>query len=80
MTRMNFVKRWANIKVKVFSTDFEEHKSQFVYDVKSIIEFEDIPVGPNNKLGSYRDQLHLSEQVDRGSGRQQKGSSYRHRR
>ena len=43
MTRMDFVKRWANTKVKVFSTDFEEHKSQFVYDVKSIIEFEDIP-------------------------------------
>ena len=43
MTRMNFVKRWANTKIKVFSIDFEEHKSQFVYDVKSIIEFEDIP-------------------------------------
>ena len=43
MTRMNFVKRWANTKLKVFSKDFEEHKLQFVYDVKSIIEFEDIP-------------------------------------
>ena len=40
---MNFVKRWANTKAKVFNADFEDHKEQFVYDVQSIIEFEEIP-------------------------------------
>ena len=43
MTRMNFVKRRANTKAKVFNADFEEHKEQFVYDVQSIVEFEEIP-------------------------------------
>ena len=38
MTRMNFIKRQANTKAKDSSADFEEHKSQFVYDVKSVIE------------------------------------------
>ena len=40
---MNSLKDGPIQKSKVFSADFEEHKSQFVYDVKSIIEFEDIP-------------------------------------
>ena len=36
MKRMNFVKRRANTKAKVYKVDFEEHKAQFVYDVQSL--------------------------------------------
>ena len=43
MTRMSFVKRRGSTKAKNFVSDFEEHKLQFLLDVRSIIEFEEIP-------------------------------------
>jgi len=43
MTRMNFVKRKATTKVKISNVNFEECKAQFVYDVKAIMELEEIP-------------------------------------
>ena len=43
MIRMNFVKRKATTKAKISNVNFEENKTQFVYDVKAIMEFEEIP-------------------------------------
>ena len=43
MTRMNFVKQRGNSKSKVTCTNFEELREQFLFDIKTIIEFEEIP-------------------------------------
>ena len=43
MERMNFVKRRGNSKSKVTFTNFEELREQFLFDIKTIIEFEEIP-------------------------------------
>ena len=43
MIRMNFVKRKATTKAKISNVNFEENKTQFVYDVKAIMELEEIP-------------------------------------
>ena len=43
MDRMNFVKRHGNSKSKVTCTNFEELREQFLFDIKTIIEFEEIP-------------------------------------
>ena len=40
---MGFVKRQASTKAKVSVSDFVQLKSQFVFDVKAIIEMEEIP-------------------------------------
>ena len=54
MAQMNFVKRHGNSKSKVTCTNFEELKEQFLFDFKTIIEFEEIP---DNELGSHRSEL-----------------------
>jgi len=43
LTRMHFVKRRGNTKAKVNVSDFDQFKTQFVYDVKAITQFEEIP-------------------------------------
>ena len=41
--RMGYVKRRNTTKAKVNISDFEELKAQFVFDIKAIIEMEEIP-------------------------------------
>ena len=41
--RMGFVKRRASTKAKLTASNFEELKTQFIFDVKAIIEMEEIP-------------------------------------
>ena len=43
MERMGFVKRRASTKAKVAVTDFDQLKLQFVFDIKAIVEMEEIP-------------------------------------
>ena len=43
MERMGFVKRQASTKAIVSVSDFDQLKSQFVFDVKAIIQMEEIP-------------------------------------
>ena len=43
MTQMNFVKRCGNPKSKVTCTNFEDLREQFLFDIKTIIEFEEVP-------------------------------------
>ena len=43
LERMGFVKRRASTKAKVSLPDFEQFKAQFVFDVKAVIEMEEIP-------------------------------------
>ena len=43
MIQMNFVKRKATTKAKISNVNYEENKTQFVYDVKAIMELEKIP-------------------------------------
>lgn len=43
MERMGFVKRRASTKAKVSVSDFDQLKAQFVFDIKAIIEMEEIP-------------------------------------
>lgn len=43
LTRMHFVKRRGNTKLKGDVLDFKQCKEQFVFDVKTIVEFEEIP-------------------------------------
>ncbi len=43
LSRLGYVKRRASTKMKVTPLDFEAFKSQFVFDVKCIIELEEIP-------------------------------------
>ena len=40
---MEFVKRRTCTKAKVSLPDFERFKAQFVFDVKAVIEMEEIP-------------------------------------
>ena len=42
LERMGFVKRPASTKAKVSLPDFERFKAQFVFDVKAVIEMEEI--------------------------------------
>lgn len=41
--RLGYVKRRVSSKAKVSVPEFEANKAQFVFDVKSIIEMEEIP-------------------------------------
>lgn len=41
--RLGYVKRRSSTKAKVTVTEFEMYKSQFVYDVRTIMEMEEIP-------------------------------------
>ena len=43
MARLGFVKIRVSTKAKVSLDEFEEHKVQFLFDIKAIIEMEDIP-------------------------------------
>ena len=43
MERMGFVKRRASTNAKVSLPDFERFKAQFIFDVKAVIEMEEIP-------------------------------------
>ena len=43
MEWMGFVKRQASTKAKVSVSDFQQLKAQFVFDVKAVIEMEEIP-------------------------------------
>ena len=43
LDRMGYVKRRASTKSKVNPIDFEAHKEQFVFDVKTIVQMEEIP-------------------------------------
>ena len=59
MERMNFVKRCGNSKSKVTCTNFKELREQFLFDIKTTIEFEEIPDDLCNiELGSHRSELH----------------------
>ena len=40
---MGFVKRRASMAAKVSASNFEQWKAQYIFDVKAIIEMEDIP-------------------------------------
>ena len=40
---MGFVKRRASTKAKVSLPDFDRYKAQFLFDVKAVIEMEEIP-------------------------------------
>ena len=40
---MGFVKRRSTTKAKVNISDFEERKSQFIFDIKATINMEEIP-------------------------------------
>ena len=40
---MRFVKRRASAKAKVSQIIFERFKAQFVFDIKAVIEMEEIP-------------------------------------
>ena len=40
---MGFVKRTANTKAKVNPSDFESYKQQFVFDIQTIMEMDEIP-------------------------------------
>ena len=57
LSHLGYVKRRASTKMKVFSQDFEAYKSQFVFDVQSIIELEEIPGDFSHKLGPHRNPL-----------------------
>ena len=41
--RMGYVKRRASTKAKVTAADFDALKAQFVFDIRTIVEMEDIP-------------------------------------
>ena len=41
--RMGYVKRRASTKAKVHAADFDVLKAQFVFDIQTIVEIEDIP-------------------------------------
>ncbi len=43
MKRLGLVKRRASTMAKVSLPDFERYKAQFVFDVKAVIEIEEIP-------------------------------------
>ena len=43
LLRMGFVKRRATTKAKVSVTNFDKIKAQFLFDIKTIMEMEDIP-------------------------------------
>ena len=43
LSRLGYVKRRASTKMKVLPSDFEACKSQFLFDVKCVIELEEIP-------------------------------------
>ena len=43
MSRMGFVKRRASTKAKVSVTEFKQFKVQFIFDIRAIIEMEEIP-------------------------------------
>ena len=43
MLRMGFVKRRASTKAKVSVADFEQFKTQFIFDIRAVIEMEEIP-------------------------------------
>ena len=43
LTRMHFVKRRGDTEAKVSIPDFDQFKTQFVYDVKAIVQFAEIP-------------------------------------
>ena len=52
---MGFVKRRVSTKAKVNPDDFESYKQQFVFDVQTVIQMEEIPRELIiNKLGSQR--------------------------
>ena len=42
LERLGFVKRKSNTKANVSISDFEENKAQFLFDVKTIINMEEI--------------------------------------
>lgn len=52
LNRLGYVKRRSSTKAKVCVADFQKYKAQFAFDVKTIIEMEEIP-----KEGSYWNQL-----------------------
>ena len=41
--RLGYVKRRASTKAKVTAADFDAHKAQFVFDIQTIVEMEEIP-------------------------------------
>ena len=43
LDRLGFVKRKSSTKAKVTVGDFQERKAQFLFDIKSVIEMEEIP-------------------------------------
>ena len=45
---MGFMKRRASTKAKISITNFEEVKTQFLIDIKAVVEFEEIPSDLND--------------------------------
>ena len=41
--RIGFVKKRPSTKAKVIAFDFDAYKAQFLFDVQSIVELEEIP-------------------------------------
>ena len=43
LTRMGFVKHRASTKAKITVPNFEEVKAEFLFDIKVLVEMDDIP-------------------------------------
>ena len=54
--RMSYVKRKANTKAKIAVTDFNELKSQFIIDIRTLRNLEEVP----DCLGSNSNKVHSS--------------------
>jgi len=66
--RMNFVTRRSSSAAKVSVTNFVQLKSQFLYDIQSIVEMEDIPSNLRIKLPSsiFLDQFQTGQWLMKG--------------
>ena len=67
---MCFVTRQSNTKAKVGVPEFEQLNTQLAYDVKAIIELEDIP---NSYVINWDHSAVTSQFMDYGGTRQQEG-------
>ena len=43
LNRIGYVKRRVSTKTKVHPSDFEAKRAQFLFDIRSLVEMEDIP-------------------------------------
>ena len=66
LQRINYVKRHGSSTAKVAVENFVHVKAQFLFDVQSLIEMEEIPSSLNYQLGSHCHQVHTSVYMDNG--------------